>query len=336
MRATRRQWWMGVRFAIGLGVGLVALYLLLRDVDRGALWGALRAARPLWLLAALAMLLTNILAKSLRWRRLLATPGRGIALRALMEALLVGQLVNSLLPARAGDLTRAHLAGNHGMRRSYVLGTIAIEKLIEIASYLLLFLLIFWLMPLPAWMTGRAPLVVGGALALIGGALLLAARRRQSEQLLARSLDWLPSRVRTSMLSQLGAALSSLDVLQGRRVQGEVILLSLVVWTTGILVNYSVLRALAIQAPFVSAMVVLLLLQLSLSLLTVPGNIGVFEYLCVVALSLFAVDETLALSYGILLHAIVLVAPLLGLLLYLFARLPLAGRTLPDAPPGSP
>ena len=52
---------------------------------------------------------------------------------------------------------------------------------------------------------------------------------------------------------------------------------------------------------------VLVGLQAGISLPAIPGTIGLFEYICILALSVFGVDQSLALSFGLLLHAIVLI-----------------------------
>jgi len=53
-------------------------------------------------------------------------------------------------------------------------------------------------------------------------------------------------------------------------------------------------------------------LQAGISLPAIPGTIGLFEYICILALSFFNIDPSTALSYGLLLHAVVLLPPLLA------------------------
>jgi hypothetical protein len=54
-----------------------------------------------------------------------------------------------------------------------------------------------------------------------------------------------------------------------------------------------------------------LVLQAGISMPSVPGRIGLFEYLCVLTLSLFGVSQEEALSYGIVLHALVFLPTIL-------------------------
>jgi uncharacterized membrane protein YbhN (UPF0104 family) len=61
-----------------------------------------------------------------------------------------------------------------------------------------------------------------------------------------------------------------------------------------------------------------MVLMAGISLPSAPGRIGIFEYSCILALSIFGIRQAQALSYGILLHAVVLLpTTLLGLLAFL-------------------
>jgi uncharacterized membrane protein YbhN (UPF0104 family) len=57
-----------------------------------------------------------------------------------------------------------------------------------------------------------------------------------------------------------------------------------------------------------------------LSLPSLPGKIGIFEYASILALSVFGLDRSTGLSYGILLH-IVAYLPVVVLGLYSFFHL---------------
>ena len=79
-------------------------------------------------------------------------------------------------------------------------------------------------------------------------------------------------------------------------------------------------RPLAIGGVIVAtviALVVLVVLQVGISAPGVPGRIGVFQYLCILALALFQVDNATGLSYGILLQGIILVPTTLISLLFM-------------------
>ena len=51
----------------------------------------------------------------------------------------------------------------------------------------------------------------------------------------------------------------------------------------------------------------MIVLQIGITIVTVPATIGIFEYLCVLTLGWFGVPAPLALSVGLVLHLLVLI-----------------------------
>jgi hypothetical protein len=67
-----------------------------------------------------------------------------------------------------------------------------------------------------------------------------------------------------------------------------------------------------IEVPLVLAsLLVLVVVHLGLVVPTSPARIGVFHYLCLLALLFLGVDRSQALAYGFVLHSIV-VLPIIG------------------------
>jgi hypothetical protein len=67
--------------------------------------------------------------------------------------------------------------------------------------------------------------------------------------------------------------------------------------------------------PFVAALFLLAVLEVGVAVPSAPGKLGVFHYLCVLALGVFGVQRQEAIAYAVLLHVVVFVPPsLLGAL----------------------
>jgi hypothetical protein len=147
--------------------------------------------------------------------------------------------------------------------------------------------------------------------------LFLLFRREWLLSILSRMMSRVAPPLQADIVNRVGLAFSSLAVLRNQRDNLRLAWWSAVVWGTAILTNYLVLQALHLPAPPVSALFVLLVVQVGISLPSAPATIGVFEYLCVVALAFFNVEATEALGFGILLHILVFAPPTLaGLLLF--------------------
>ncbi len=86
-------------------------------------------------------------------------------------------------------------------------------------------------------------------------------------------------------------------------------LLFVVVLTFGfiagqVLTNFFLFKAFHLNLSFLVGLFLLLAIQVANMPPSVPGKIGIFEYAVILALSLFAISKSQALSYGIMLHLV--------------------------------
>ncbi len=329
------------RLLLGVIVSGLTIYLAINTVTLDDLVVAFGSAQLLWVSLALLSVAINTGAKAIRWKVLLGPVGKPIRLWDYLAVLLIGQMLNTLIPARVGDLSRAYMIGSMGPGRVFTFGTVVIEKFLDMVAYALLFGLLLLLIPLPDWVrspaTGLAVAGVVVVLVLIG----VVIGRGGIERGLTWLLHWLPARIRTRLLGFAERGLASVEVLRQRADLLRLIGWTLVVWGTAVLTNYLVLLALDLHLPLAASILLLVVLQAGIALPSVPGKIGVFEYSCILVLALYGVAQPLALSYGILLHTIVLVpTTLIGVVLFWQRGLSVAqlqtASTSPEATPSNP
>ena len=116
---------------------------------------------------------------------------------------------------------------------------------------------------------------------------------------------YIPGEHRLGLSRRLETVIEGLSPLQGL---GNMMVLwgwTLLIAALGILVNYVVMQAFDIVLSPIAAVFLLIALQMGSRVPGLLGGIGVFQYICVYALSLFGVDATVALSYGFMLHFVV-------------------------------
>ena len=326
-----------LRVFIGLLLALFAIVYFQQNVDYAGVWQALLLA-DLWLVAGavLCMLLT-VVGKAVRWQVLMGDrqaqskdgekARQRVRLSYIIEVLLVGIMLNTLFPLRAGDVTRAYLMGSSGRGRSFTMGTVVLEKVLDLIMLSLTFFLLLLQVSLPGWVSRQGYSVAVSASVIFMGVLVLAfSRQMKWQQLIPRAFirytqgNPFLSQIFSRWLAIFNNALSSLDVLRQREDLLRLAAWSLFIWAISFLTNLFVIWALQLEVPLVAALLVLVVLQLGLSLTSVPGNIGIFEYLCVLSLSVFGIDGISALTFGILLHVIVLIPSLIGLFCFVFLR----------------
>ena len=320
------------RAGLAIIISAVTLILSVRNVAFQDIWSALAKSDSRYVWLTLASVVANNLAKTIRWKVLFGDSGQKVSLWVIFKALLVGQTLNLIYPARIGDLSRIYIVGDRGAGRAFTLGTIIVEKILDTLFYALLVLMLVLLIPLPAWMGGWAnKSVVVLISASLGATILLMviayhpawiiksldslvgfASKRFPRLNLLRALDWVHSGV------------SSLEILKSGKGLIYVTIWLVVSWVTALLNNHLALLALGIHLPLTASLLVLIVLQAGISIPSVPGRIGVFEYICVLTLAGFGISQAVALTYGVLLHSIVFIPPtLLGLFFIVQLGLPI-------------
>jgi glycosyltransferase 2 family protein len=306
------------RWVLSAAVFALSLHLALREVDLLETVVLLQASRLLpILLGVLAVLLGNAM-KAWRWKILLGEQGEGHHIKQLFRPLMIGQALNWFYPARAGDFVRAYEAGRLGPGGTYMFATIALEKLVDMAAFGVLFLLAAVFLPLPDWISNPGVSMMSAALGLITGLVVIT---RFAERILPAVDGWLqrlPARLYRPIGPRLAAAASSLGILKSWRAVTAVVLWTTLIWVVAAGTNYVLYFALDLPLTYFSALVMLLILQVGITVPSVPGRVGVFQYLCILGLALFGVTQETALSYGLLLHAVVLLPTFsLGMLFWL-------------------
>ena len=301
----------GWRIVIGLGVSAAALALALRGVDLGLVGAAITAADGRLLILALGSYLLTMVAKAARWRLLLSVQ-TAPTLSRTFTVLTIGLLANALVPARLGEVVRAYLMGEReALSKAFVLGTIAIEKALDLALLTIASLLLLSQVALPDWLAGPVKASAAILTLLVAATILLMWNRK----LAARAGDWLRTREFPGwfdwVLRQAEQALLSLRILERPRLSLALLAWTLAVLALGTSTNYLVLAAMGLSLPAWAPLFLLVVLLVGVAVPSSPGQIGVFHYLTVLALSVFGVPKEVALGCGVVLHLIVYVPTVL-------------------------
>ncbi len=305
-RASARRGW--GTLALGALVSVVALWLLYRSVNLEEVGAALVSSQPLWIVLALAAQLVAMLVSVLRWQVLLRPyPTR---LWNLVSIYFVGHLLNTLLPAKLGSVSRVLLAAeSEQLNLGLVLGSVAIEKALDSLVMLVLLALLVPFVPMPDWLRGS---LLGSLVTGLVALAVLASVGRFRETLIA-ALARLETRLR-GRTSERAAALArglleSIAALTQRRDALVVPAWTGVIWLLGGLVNQLLFAAVGIEVPWSATWFVIVALQIGTRVPALPANLGVFHYVVVLALGVYGVSATAALAYAILLHLVVFILP---------------------------
>ncbi|HEX3247048.1 MAG TPA: lysylphosphatidylglycerol synthase transmembrane domain-containing protein [Chloroflexota bacterium] len=306
------------RVLVGILVSIVSAFFVLRQVNLGELVDTLGHTNPIWVLLTMIGLVPAMWLKAYRWR--LYFPDQHEARKAgLVPALYIGYMVNTIAPLRMGELVRAYLVGHYDhLGVSTAVATIVLEKLFDVGSLIVIFVILAALAPLPDWASAAAIATgLGLAVGVVGTICLIVA-----EQRVIGLIRFFEKRI--PLIDRLHVSHLATSFVDGlRAIQSPRTLVWTIVWSAVLWLGAALTLALgllAVDITITPAMLFFLLVvtNLGMAVPSAPGYVGVYHALVVVALGAFGVEETTALSAGIVLHAAVFGFFLIGGMLYLW------------------
>ena len=101
----------------------------------------------------------------------------------------------------------------------------------------------------------------------------------------------MPARPRQWLIERGEDFLASLDIFRDAASLSALSLFTILIWLMAILNNWLAFQAFHLDLPFRAAALLLAALQAGISLPTVPGALGVFQYICVLVLALYGVSD---------------------------------------------
>lgn len=300
-----------LRLLAGVLFGGAAVFLASREISLRDLPEAMRGVQVIWLVIALLTTFSGHIFKAFRWRILLQTEGFAVPFDLLLRYVLAGQLTNLFIPGRAGDIGRAWLVGARGAGRVFSFGTVVVEKVLDLIFYALLAAGLIIMIPLPGEVD-LSPSALGFVAGAAVAGLLLGVRYwGLLTRIVHRLVSVFPPGQREQVISWTEAAGNSLFAFRNSGNSLRIVFSTGMIWVISWLTNEFVLQAFGLQLPLTASLLLLIVLQAGISTNIVPGTIGLFEYLCVIALARFNVSKEAALAYGLVLHVLVLL-PLFG------------------------
>ena len=185
---------------LGLVLGILLIFFWLKTVQPAQLWSQIKQVSAAPLAAALLVYLLAYFVRSIRWHLLMDSSAKPSALRVWSYSL-VGNMINYLIPIRAGELAKAWLLKTkENLPLGSSLSIIFVDKTFDtIGIFLALALL-----PFLALKLNLAMYILMGALSLVFvisvSLLFFAVKKRQKMTgLMQKLLSWLPQGLQIKM-----------------------------------------------------------------------------------------------------------------------------------------
>ena len=278
---------------LGVPIGLVFLWLAVRNADFDAVWDTLRDADIGLVGLAIVAFAFVYLLQAVRWRRIAATPE--VSVPRFYEMTVSGVAVNNVLPGRLGDFLRARWLGlDARMPYGKAFGTVILDRVFDVVVLVGLLVVGIAAVASSAWLWQLA--AAGAVLVLAIAGVLLFARlyigRRERDR---RERGFVRRLVRDTA--------ERLAEPFGRRHIAMWLGLSLGAWVMWAVAAYLTARSLGVELSPTEALFVTAVLNLGSAVPSSPGYVGTYEWLGVASLGLLDVEHEPALAFTILVHA---------------------------------
>jgi len=292
----------------GLLVGALFLYLAFKEVDFGQMWDSLKNADYWYLLPAILIVFFSHFLRAFRWRYLL-DPVKRVDTPRLFSALVIGYGANMVMPAHLGEFLRAYvLSEKRKIPMGAVFATIVMERIIDVFSLLVLMFLAILIHPFPEWVVKSGYIMFAAALFLFVLLVLLKRSPEGTDTLLHILLKPVPERIGSRIKRSTERFFSGIQPLKRRGDYVVVVLLSVCIWVCYGLVFHVCFQAFdfieTFRLPWYAGLILLVITTISVVVPSSPGYVGPYHYLCQVSLAMFAVPESPALSYSVVVHGV--------------------------------
>lgn len=293
------------KFWLGIGISLIFLYFAVKNIEFDKLVKDIRGINYIYILPILFFTLFTYSVRAWRWRYFFRHV-KPVRFHSLFSAVMIGFMANNLLPARIGEFVRADCIGRkENISRSMSFATIVLERAFDGFSVLFLFVVTLFFCPYPPYITRIGYTVAGIYLIIIAILISMRIWKKQLVRLVEILSSRLPDRISKSLVKYTHSFISGFDVLKNG---WDVIIISfysLILWIASAFTFYFMLLGCHItHIPFIGSVFILIVVAIGIAVPSSPGYVGTFQYFIILALSVFNVDKTTALSYSIVLHTI--------------------------------
>jgi glycosyltransferase 2 family protein len=133
-----------VQYIFFLGLGILFIWLTIKDIsteDWIKIQSSLQQARHIMIVPVVVMLLLSHYIRAVRWRMLMEPLGYKPSIFNTWSAVMIGYLVNAGVP-RLGEVVKCTLLAKYEkIRVDKLVGTIVIERIIDVVCLILVFIL---------------------------------------------------------------------------------------------------------------------------------------------------------------------------------------------------
>lgn len=293
---------------------VAGLWYMSSRVSLSAVAEALVGARPGWVMLSVVVIIVTLALKGWRWQLMFPAESSAVPFAAAFWSTTLGQYVNLVIPVlRLGEVARLYALNREtGVAPAQALGTLVVEKTLDLIFFGLTIVFILPFVVLPDYVNQPGPWLLAFPAILLVVLYLLAYRTEWVIGLWRRIVRPLPERLASWLLRIAVLGLEGLAALRDRRRMLLLLLLSLAAAILSILMPYVLFPALDLPLMLLDAALIHIVVTIAITPPSTPAKVGVFNAaVALMLLQLGLTDEAAIASYAILFYLVAILPPII-------------------------
>jgi len=295
------------KIILGALISVLALWWTLASIETDKILEALSSMDSFYITLAVLLTIVAYLARAFRWPVFFEGGTKALAPLDSFRCLIVGFFMNNTLPARMGELVRAHLGGYAAnTSRSLVLATIAGERLADGIAISLLFGVLF------TWFSGELPSGAGDKIIFVSFLFLLAGlmtaacllARKKVFSFLEQLGDMMPGHLSSYSVKKIQQFIGGLEPMMQPLRLVKISAWSVFIWAIELVAYKYVTLAFGQELSWGIIGLFLAVVNFSSLIPAAPGGIGVIEAIATASLVGVGVEREAALAMVAVQHLI--------------------------------
>lgn len=292
---------------LNIGISAFFIWLAVRGIDFAELSQSFYAVSLFFVFFSIGLNMLTCWLRAIRWQYLLL-PIKEIHTHNVFSALMIGFMINNVLPFRLGELVRCYaLKQSDNISFSASIGTVVVERIIDVLSLLMIFAFILFLFPFPDWVKSGSALVAAIVFVSIVILYLLVKKTERALYVIRRSVGLFSEKLSHEIERIVRSFIEGVSFLHSAKSYFVITFLSVLSWAIYIYVMYVMFFAVHFDTIYLlntlDATVVMVFTSFAIMIPAAPGYVGTFHEIAKQSLMLLHVDKEHALGFAIIFHA---------------------------------
>ncbi len=285
---------------ISIILGIVLLILVFKDADMDKIMSVYKKGNYLYLIIATVFFGLTAFIRSLQWQ-LILSPLEKVSQKVIFPITAVGFYCILILPMRMGELVRPFLVSQRYSKITFssAVATVVVDRIADMFLILICFLVSLFFVRLPDILIEGIYIISLIIIVAIAFVILFYFKPTLTLNLTNRLLKFFPEWIRTKICGILERFREGFAIITDFKKVFYTIFYSLILYSCSFVGIYFLFLFTGLDLTIYHAVLVNIIVVIGVSVVSVPGFIGSFQFACALALSLFGVNQDLAAAFSI-------------------------------------